>query len=157
MRNFFGNFSNLLSKQGSDGELDWAPGPQGVALSGHGEEGLTAMVHQRRGCLCLKPVTTDHSRCSLHTPSLPSALGMPENPFRKPRPGGQKPAHQGCLGNESRSVSFLGSVEPRSSFDRACPNTCLVPQCPVTRGIPHRRLQGLGGAQAGPQTGRLRL
>ena len=57
VRNFFGNFSNLLSKQESDGELDWAPGPQAVAPSGHGEEGLTAMVHQRRGCLCLKPIT----------------------------------------------------------------------------------------------------
>lgn len=154
MRNFFGNFSNLLSKQESDGELDWAPGPQGVARSGHGEEGLTAsaMGHQRRGCLCLKPITTDHSRCSLHTPSLPSALGMPENPFRKPRPGGPKPAHQGCLRNESGSASILGSVEPRSSFGRRCRSTPLVPQCPVTRGIPHRRLQGLGGAQAGPQT-----
>ena len=127
-RNFFGNFSNLLSKQESDGELDWAPGPQGVARSGHGEERLTAsaMGHQR-GCLCLKPVTTDHSRCSLHTPSLPSALGMPEKSLQKTKAWRIEAFPPRLLRNESGSVFILGSVEPRSSFGRCCPSTSLVP------------------------------
>ena len=117
-----------------------------MARSGHGEERLTAsaMGHQRRACLCGKPITTDHSRCCLHTPSLPSALGMPEKSLQKTKAGRNEAFPPRLLRNESGSVSIFGSVEPRSSFDQCCPSTSLVPLVSGHQRDPPQKAAGSG-------------